>query len=93
MDKSAFSVVPLSAESDEREYWLSRTPQERLEALEAMRQIVMATTHLPPDFRGFSRSFSANRGEDFAAIPISLGHLRTNRISRHNSRWERISKE
>jgi len=40
MDKSAFSVRPLSAESDEREYWLSRTPQERLEALETMRQIV-----------------------------------------------------
>ncbi|MBM4041839.1 MAG: hypothetical protein FJ290_25355 [Planctomycetes bacterium] len=40
MDKSAFSVVPLSAESDDRAYWLSRTPQERLEALETMRQIV-----------------------------------------------------
>jgi len=40
MDKTAFSVGPLLAESDEREYWLSRTPQERLEALETMRQIV-----------------------------------------------------
>jgi hypothetical protein len=40
MDKTAFSVVSLSAESDERAYWLSRTPQERLEALETMRQIV-----------------------------------------------------
>lgn len=40
MDKSAFSVVSLYEPSDEKEYWLSKTPQERLEAMELMRQIV-----------------------------------------------------
>ena len=39
MDKSVFSVGSLFDESDELEYWLSKTPQERLEAQELMRQI------------------------------------------------------
>lgn len=39
MDKSAFSVRFLFDESDDLEYWLSKTPQERLEAQELMRQI------------------------------------------------------
>jgi hypothetical protein len=37
-DLSAFSVVPLSREPQDREYWLSKTPLERLEALEFLRQ-------------------------------------------------------
>lgn len=40
MDKTAFSVGTLSDEGDEKLYWLSKTPQERLQALELMRQIV-----------------------------------------------------
>jgi hypothetical protein len=40
MDKTAFSLASLSDASDERAYWLARTPHERLEALEVMRQIV-----------------------------------------------------
>ena len=42
MDKTAFSVSALSDEidQDEKEYWLSKTPQERLQALELTRQIV-----------------------------------------------------
>jgi len=39
-DRTAFSIVSLSEESDEKELWLSKTPDERLEALEIMRQIV-----------------------------------------------------
>ena len=39
MDKSVFSIISLSEESDEREYWHSKTPYERLEAVELMRQI------------------------------------------------------
>ena len=39
MDKGALSVVSLSEESGEREYWHSKTPYERLEAIELMRQI------------------------------------------------------
>lgn len=39
MDKTAFSVTTLFEKSGDKEYWLSKTPQERLEALELMRQI------------------------------------------------------
>ncbi len=50
MDRSAFSVRSLSDEPDEKAYWRSRTPLERLEALELMRQIIYgydpATTRL-----------------------------------------------
>jgi len=42
LDKSAFSVVPLSEADDDREYWLSKTPRERLEALEFVRQVFYA---------------------------------------------------
>ena len=40
MDRSAFSVGSLSDEPDEKAYWRSKTPLERLEALELMRQII-----------------------------------------------------
>jgi hypothetical protein len=40
IDKTAFSVTSLFDESDEQEYWLSKSPHERLEAIEVMRQIV-----------------------------------------------------
>ena len=39
IDKEALSVVSLSEESDDKEYWHSKTPQERLAAVELMRQI------------------------------------------------------
>ena len=39
MDKTAFSVVPLTEESDEKEYWQTKTPQERLETVELLRQL------------------------------------------------------
>ncbi len=40
MDKTAFSTASLFDPSDEKQYWLSKTPIERLEALEIMRQII-----------------------------------------------------
>jgi hypothetical protein len=40
MDKTALSVVSLYDESDEKNYWRSKSPQERLEAVETMRQII-----------------------------------------------------
>jgi hypothetical protein len=50
IDKTAFKIGELSEPSDEKEYWLSKTPSERLIALEQMRQIVYgydpATTRL-----------------------------------------------
>ena len=39
IDKNVLSVVSLSEESDEKEYWQAKTPQERLAAVELMRQI------------------------------------------------------
>jgi hypothetical protein len=40
VDRSAFRVDDLASESDERSYWRSRTPEERMEALELLRQII-----------------------------------------------------
>ena len=39
IDKGPLSVISLSEESDEKEYWHAKTPQECLEAVELMRQI------------------------------------------------------
>ena len=38
MDKTAFSVASLFDETEEKTYWHSKTPHERLEAVELMRQ-------------------------------------------------------
>lgn len=39
LNKSVVTVGSLTDDSDERDYWRQRTPQERLIALETMRQI------------------------------------------------------
>jgi hypothetical protein len=44
MDKTVFSVVPLSQADDEKEYWLSKTPHERLRAVELIRQTIYGYT-------------------------------------------------
>jgi hypothetical protein len=40
IQRDAFTVASAFAQSDEKSYWLSRTPYERLEAVELMRQII-----------------------------------------------------
>ncbi len=41
VDRSAFSVVPLDQQDrEDREYWLSKTPRERLQGVETIRQIL-----------------------------------------------------
>jgi hypothetical protein len=40
IQRTTFSVGSLFDESDEKSYWLSKTPYERLEAVELMRQII-----------------------------------------------------
>lgn len=40
MDKTAFSVASLRDQPDEKVYRLSKTPRERLQAVELMRQVV-----------------------------------------------------
>jgi hypothetical protein len=40
MDKTAFSYDEFGVEGNEKAYWLSKTPQERIQALEYMRQVI-----------------------------------------------------
>ena len=40
LQRDTFIVASLFDQSDEKSYWLSRTPYERLEALELMREII-----------------------------------------------------
>ncbi len=50
LDRSAFQIGSLDEDSGEREFWRTKSPQERMEALELMRQMVYgydpATTRL-----------------------------------------------
>ena len=50
LDRSAYEIGSLEDENNEREFWRSKTPAERMEALELTRQIVYgydpATTRL-----------------------------------------------
>jgi hypothetical protein len=39
LNKKTFSIGSLDEEPDERQYWHSRAPQERLNAMEIMRQM------------------------------------------------------
>lgn len=59
LDNSAVSVVPLSQTDDDLEFWLPKTPKERLEALEFVRQVFYgydpATTRLQRVFEFVKR--------------------------------------
>jgi len=39
LDRSAFSVTTLSGQSDNRAYWGAKSPEERLVAVEQLRQL------------------------------------------------------
>jgi len=49
VDRTAFSVVDLD-DADDKEYWWSKTPEERLEAVEINRRIVYGYS-TPPRFQ------------------------------------------
>jgi hypothetical protein len=40
LDKTAFSVTSLSEADDEVAYWLTKSPEERLGAMEQIRQVI-----------------------------------------------------
>jgi hypothetical protein len=40
VDRTALSVGSLGDQYTELEYWLTKTPQERMEALEVLRQVI-----------------------------------------------------
>ncbi|MCL6642433.1 MAG: hypothetical protein K6T71_03815 [Candidatus Bipolaricaulota bacterium] len=44
IDRTAFSVASLGDESDDKAYWLAKTPIERLQALELIRQTIYGYT-------------------------------------------------
>jgi hypothetical protein len=50
LDRSAFEVASLDDEDPDKAYWQSKSPEERMEALELLRQIIYgydpATTRL-----------------------------------------------
>ncbi|MBZ5609291.1 MAG: hypothetical protein LAP38_13590 [Acidobacteriia bacterium] len=50
LDRSAFEIASLDQEPNDREFWRAKSPRERMEALELMRQIIYgydpATTRL-----------------------------------------------
>jgi hypothetical protein len=48
VDKTAFSVVPLCEADDEAAYWLTKTPQERLQPVELTRQTLYGYSVPPP---------------------------------------------
>ena len=60
VQRTAFTVASALEPSDEKSYWLSKTPAERLEALELMRQIIYgydpSTTRLQRVFEVAQRS-------------------------------------
>jgi hypothetical protein len=43
IDRKAFSVISLTDVSDEKAYWLARTPYERLKQVEILRRINYGT--------------------------------------------------
>jgi hypothetical protein len=64
LDRTAFSVVSLAQADDDLEYWLSRTPHERLRAVELIRQTLYGYTDssagLQRVFEVAQRTVSAN---------------------------------
>jgi len=60
MDKTAFSVGSLGDEGDEKAYWQSKAPEERLAAVELMRQI---TYGYDPSTTRLQRVLSVTRRE------------------------------
>ena len=46
IDRTAFSVGPVLEPSDDKAYWLSKTPQERLQAAGLMRRL---RSSVPPN--------------------------------------------
>jgi len=58
MDRSVISVVTTETPSDAKEYWKTRTMEERLEALEITRQILNG---YDPDTTRFQRVLEVAR--------------------------------
>ena len=75
MDKTRLSVSLLDEPSDDLEYWLSRTPEERLAGIETCRGYSMDTTRLPPDFKDFLRLLTDHQVEYLLIGGYAVGHF------------------
>jgi hypothetical protein len=53
VDRKAFSVGSLDQDSDEKEYWKTKSPIERLRAIEMMRQIIYGYRGSAPRLQRF----------------------------------------
>ncbi len=51
VDRKAFSAGFLQDESDEKDYWLNRSPLERLKAVELMRRYIYGYVDSPARFQ------------------------------------------
>jgi len=51
LDKTVFSVCDVGDEGNDLKYWLSRTPQERFEAIEYMRRVLYGHDAASPTFQ------------------------------------------
>lgn len=60
LDRTAFSVVPLSQQGDDGAYWRTKTPEERMRALEYLRRMAYGDAATAP----MQRVLSIGRHED-----------------------------
>jgi hypothetical protein len=78
LDKTVFSVASLTDESDEKQYWLAKSPYERLRALELMRQIAYG---YDPSTERLQRVFEiAERPSNVEADPTANVSLSMTRV-------------
>jgi hypothetical protein len=62
LNKKAFSVAALSDESEEKKYWLSKKPRERLEAIEINRRMVYGAHRVASRLQRFLETSSLSQG-------------------------------
>jgi len=62
LNKKAFSIVSLSDESDEKKYWLSKNPRDRLKAVEINRRMVYGVDRVSSRLQRFLEISSLKSG-------------------------------
>jgi hypothetical protein len=62
LNKKALSVGSLSDESEEKKYWLSKKPHERLQAIEINRRMVYGARSVASRLQRFLETSSLSQG-------------------------------
>jgi len=60
LDKTILQIAALTDPSGEKEYWLSKSPAERLEAVETMRQIIYGYDPLTTQLQRFFETYRSS---------------------------------